>query len=295
MHISHSFFLLGALAIITLALALISFWPGLSNNSLQGIVGDTNGVTNVSLTLTPLVSPSRIVLLSMSPSVSPRPSISYIPDIIKPIISSIPFLAASLTPTPTVVMTPTSAPTPSTVSTVTPIPIETAAAVVINEIGWMGTKDSATDEWIELYNPTNQEISLTGWVLYSQTDDSPHITLTKTIGPGSYYLLERTKDTVISDISADFAGSFGQGGLKNEGEKLVLNDKNGKVVDMVDCSSKWFAGDNVAKASMERLDPLISGSDPQNWRSNNGKIINGKDASGNVILGTPKSKNSVSQ
>ena len=40
--------------------------------------------------------------------------------------------------------------------------------VVINEIAWMGTKANSSDEWIELYNNTSQDISLEGWTLYEK-------------------------------------------------------------------------------------------------------------------------------
>ena len=38
------------------------------------------------------------------------------------------------------------------------------AQVVINEIAWMGTNDSASNEWAELAN-TGSSIDLTGWIL----------------------------------------------------------------------------------------------------------------------------------
>ena len=39
--------------------------------------------------------------------------------------------------------------------------------VVINEIAWMGSAASASDEWIELKNTTNESINLSGWTLQS--------------------------------------------------------------------------------------------------------------------------------
>jgi len=37
--------------------------------------------------------------------------------------------------------------------------------VVISEIAWMGTTTSHTDEWIELYNNTTDDVDLSGWTL----------------------------------------------------------------------------------------------------------------------------------
>ena len=49
------------------------------------------------------------------------------------------------------------------------------------------------------------------------------------------------------------------------------------------------------KYTMERFDPNIAGTEPSNWGTAIGEfILNGKDANGNLIKGTPKSKNSIS-
>lgn len=168
--------------------------------------------------------------------------------------------------------------------------------VVINEIGWAGTKASATDEWIELYNNTNSTINLDGWILKAK-DDTPTIKLNGSINPYEFYLIERTNDTTISDIKGDYVGSFSKhGNLSNKGEDLELIDINNEIIDKVYFSSGWPAGKgNPDYISMERINPKKEGSDPNNWKSNNGLKINGKDAENNPVLGTPKSKNSVYQ
>jgi len=176
--------------------------------------------------------------------------------------------------------------------------------IVINEIGWMGTEASSSDEWIELYNPTNKDINIFGWHL-TTGDGSPNIIFglspesanvsTTTILQDGFYLLERTDDNTISDILADWFGSFGQGGLKNTGEKLELYDDLGNPIDSVDCSSGWFSGKSGPDyISMERIAADNSGNESQNWGDND--LINriGHDATGNLINGTPKSKNSIS-
>ncbi len=165
-----------------------------------------------------------------------------------------------------------------------------AKPVVINEIAWMGTKASFRDEWVELYNAGDEPVELEGWKLISD-DGTPNIELQGKIAPKGYYLLERTADTTISDIPAD--GIY-TGALDNDAETLRLYNAIGAVVDSVEASSSgWFAGDNSEKNSMERINPLKSGSDPSNWANNNGIMINGKDKGGSPILGTPRHRNSV--
>ena len=181
---------------------------------------------------------------------------------------------------------PTSAPTP------TPTPLPTPShSVVINEIAWMGTQASAYDEWIELYNGTQQDIDLTNWQLRSQSGE-PDITLSGTIGANGYYLLERTDDTTISDIGADLIYT---GALNNTCETLELVNGGGNIVDTIGCSdSAWYAGDNTIKTTMERVQWEGEGDSALNWQTNNGTTINGLDSISNPVQGTPKATNSIS-
>ncbi|MBA3052143.1 MAG: hypothetical protein FP827_03520, partial [Candidatus Omnitrophica bacterium] len=165
----------------------------------------------------------------------------------------------------------------------------TYLSVVINEIAWMGTAASAYDEWIELYNNTGDTVTLTDWTLAS-ADGTPSITLSGSIAPYSYYLLERTDDTTVSDITADLIYS---GALDNTAEDLTLKDSGGITVDRVNCSSGWFAGDNTSKISMERKNTLSDGSTASNWGNNDGVTTNGLDANSNALTATARAQNSL--
>jgi len=127
-------------------------------------------------------------------------------------------------------------------------PVE-AAGVSINEIAWMGTLSSYNDEWIELHNSTEQEISLEGWILKT-ADEGIKINLLGKISQNGFYLLERTGDETVPEIAADqiYAGALG-----NTGERLELSDGSGEVIDSVECQSGWAAGDNSTKQTMEKI------------------------------------------
>ncbi|QHE51502.1 phospholipase D-like domain-containing protein [Pontibacillus sp. HMF3514] len=150
----------------------------------------------------------------------------------------------------------------SLLTTMFPTPQNSHAAttndVVVSEIAWMGTTSSYNDEWLELYNNTGSTISLDGWTL-SAADGSPDIQLSGTIPAGGYYLLERTDDTTVSEVSANLIYS---GSLSNSGETLELRDDSQKVIDSVDA---WYAGDNDTKATMARQDTTASGTNASNW------------------------------
>jgi hypothetical protein len=193
-------------------------------------------------------------------------------------------------PTPTATATPTFGPSPT--STVTPTPTGTTIAsqwLVINEVAWGGTGASASDEWIELFNPGADPIDVTGWTLTSG-DGSPTIVLSGLVPAGGYFLLERTDDNTVSDIPADqlYIGDLGNGG-----EDLSLQDAVGNLVDSANGNGgAWPAGTGSPNYfSMERI-----GARPDSdasWVSNNGLLRNGLDAGGNPINGTPRNANST--
>ncbi|MBD2041903.1 cadherin-like domain-containing protein [Microcoleus sp. FACHB-672] len=168
-------------------------------------------------------------------------------------------------------------------------------AVVINEVSWMGTQAAATDEWIELYNPTNNAIDLTGWTIQSAGGGTLNYTITSgVIAAGGYFLLERTADTTVSNIAAD---AILTGGINNTGGiSLVLRESAGNMIDTANVNGgAWPAGSNTAataRFTMERIDPTSADIDG-NWLTNTGLIQNGLDAGNNAIHGTPRAQNSV--
>ncbi len=151
--------------------------------------------------------------------------------------------------------------------------------VAINEIAWMGTETSPNDEWIELYNNSLFPIDMNGWKMISN-DKTPNIVLKNKIPSKGFFILERTDDTTLPNIKADL---IYKGSLNNNGEYLRLIDASGKIIDEIDCSEKWFFGDNEVKKTMERKNTLINGNDLTNWHTSK--------SSG----GTPKNENSKGQ
>lgn len=93
----------------------------------------------------------------------------------------------------------------------------------------------------------------------------------------AFFLLERTDDDTVPEIAAS---QFYTGALKNSGEDLKLYDNSGNLIDEVNCSSGWFAGDNKTKQTMERINPLTLGNSPKNWQTSQNPG------------GTPKAENS---
>lgn len=164
---------------------------------------------------------------------------------------------------------------------------DSGSTVEVIEIAWSGTAASWADEWIELRNPTEEEVDLTGWSL---SWDDVRIPLgeaientvevnSSVVGPGEVFLLERTDDETVSSVKADL---IFKGSLSNSGEKLVLKDDQGNEVQVVDATEGWPAGTSSdgepGYASME----LLNGK----WGTH-GELGEQKDANEDPIYGSP--------
>lgn len=132
------------------------------------------------------------------------------------------------------------------------IPIPALAGVEIAEIAWMGTADASSNEWIELANAGPEPVSLDGWTLEA-SDGTPVVALSGTISGAGRYLIERTDDTTVPNISADLVASFGAG-LANAGETLYLRNAGGAIVDTVSGGENWeqIGGNNSTKETPQR-------------------------------------------
>lgn len=126
------------------------------------------------------------------------------------------------------------------------------ANVFINEIAWMGTDVSSTNEWIELYNDDSSAVDLTGWTIEAE-DGSPSIALSGVISANGYFLIERTDDTTVPSVPADLIAVFGNG-LSNTGETLRLQNQSATVIDKVIGGEDWvnIGGDNATKETAQR-------------------------------------------
>lgn len=145
------------------------------------------------------------------------------------------------------------------------------SGVIINEVAWMGTSESASNEWIELQNRSSAEIDLAGSSLIDM-DEKIRINLSGKISAGGFWILERTDDNSVPGIAADQVYT---GSLENAGEGLRLFDKNCNLLDEVMAAPDWPAGDNSYKKTMERATDF-------SWRTYSGESAGG----------TPKVQNS---
>jgi len=133
-----------------------------------------------------------------------------------------------------------------TIALVLFLPAPTLAAVIINEVAWMGSSASANHEWIELYN-TGNSVSVDGWTVSDGMNLT--ITLTGTIPSNSYAVLERTSD----DSAPGSAFFIYTGALVNTGATLTLKRADGGIEDQIGGGENWLSigGDNTTKETAQ--------------------------------------------
>ncbi|MCR4328170.1 MAG: helix-hairpin-helix domain-containing protein [Patescibacteria group bacterium] len=152
--------------------------------------------------------------------------------------------------------------------------------VLLNEIAWMGSPlrgeedggGGAQGEWIELKNNSGKYIVLADWRIVDKAGKFKVIfDATNRLEEGNLFLLERGNDEVVPNVIAD---KIYTGVLSNSGAWLRLFDNHCVLIDEVDASHGWPAGDNATKKTMERSAIDLS------WNTSG------------VVSGTPYEKNS---
>jgi len=124
-------------------------------------------------------------------------------------------------------------------------------------------------DWVELYNPTNEPISIGLWEFKDGNDDHVFIIPeNQVMNPGMYLVLCRDtlefKDNFPSIIN--FVGDLGFG-LSGGGELIRLFDLNGNLVDEVtyDDADPWPAEADGAGPTLELIHPFLDNGLGQNW------------------------------
>ena len=127
------------------------------------------------------------------------------------------------------------------------MPISASAAVIINEIAWMGSVTSANHEWLELYNDGDSAVSLDGFMIKDGLNLS--ILLSGSVGAKSYAVLERTSDASAPGIAfLIYTGAF-----VNTGVTLTIYNQSGAIVEQVAGGENWtgVGGDNITKETAQ--------------------------------------------
>ena len=165
--------------------------------------------------------------------------------------------------------------------------------VIFNEIMWTGDFTSASNEWIELYNTTEEEIDISGWQITRLATEGEVLMLTipeGVIPPKGYFLIANSsaKDSniAVEPNLVDASVSLPNTKLRL---KLYAGDweAGANLIDIVDDGAgKPLAGDAELKKSMARSEPVGDGTLAESWQTSEKSSGWDEDA---LEFGTPES------
>ena len=151
---------------------------------------------------------------------------------------------------------------------------ESGTSVVINEINYNSDDDFETEDWVELYNPTDDIIDLGNWTFKDENDDHVFtIPEDVSLAPDQYIVLCENTDlfqTFFPEVD-NFIGDLGYG-LEGSGELIRLFDPSGILVDAVDYddSYPWPVEPDGNGPTLELIDPSQDNALGVNWSASEG-------------------------
>lgn len=131
-----------------------------------------------------------------------------------------------------------------------------APPVIINEIFWSGSSLSYVDEFIELYNTTDEDINIGGWMITGAATNENNLLIptSSTIPALGFFVVANylpDNEKSILNVEADLVTSSIS--LANSAARYILRNAEGQDIDLADDGEgEPMAGSNENKASMAR-------------------------------------------
>lgn len=147
----------------------------------------------------------------------------------------------------------------------TSLPVLADGTVVINEVHFNPPDNTVRQEFIELHNPGDEDVDLTGWrmsgaVNYAFPDDT-------TVRAGGYLVIAEDPPTMRT-LRSNGIGPW-VGNLAAEGETIRLRNGADDIVDLVDykVGFPWPVAADGSGSSIELIHPSLDNSLGSSWRS----------------------------
>lgn len=148
---------------------------------------------------------------------------------------------------------------------------KTIPIVVINEIMWSGTSQSSDDQWIELWNTTDNDIDIGKWKIeYLRDTGKPPIMIpaNKVIPANGYFVISNysnESENSMLNIEVNMSNAS-INLLPTQNDNLVLKNKEGKIIDQVLGVPDWPEDiQSDTYKSMQRYTNGINGLLPSSW------------------------------
>jgi hypothetical protein len=152
-----------------------------------------------------------------------------------------------------------------------PLRAMSTPTVVINEIMFHPPTEESSDEWIELYNPGNTSVDLSGWAMTRGIDYV--FPIGTQIAAGGFLVIAKDRAQTLANhpgldsaiVLGDFAGTLSDGGeelalSRFDGSAMVADD----IVNYTD-SDRYHRFADGRGATLERIDATADSLASSNW------------------------------
>ena len=150
----------------------------------------------------------------------------------------------------------------------------TSGSLVINEINYNSSEDHESGDWIEIFNPGDMDIDISGYKLKDDNNDHSYNFPDETIIPSGEYLvisndLEAFSELYSSQIPIVGPFDFGFGG---GGDEVKIFDQDGVLVDSVsyDDESPWPLEPDGGGPTLELKNSNLDNELAESWSSSSG-------------------------
>ena len=150
----------------------------------------------------------------------------------------------------------------------------TSGSLVINEINYNSSEDHESGDWIEIFNPGDMDIDVSGYKLKDDNNDHSYNFPDETIIPSGEYLvisndLEAFSELYSSQIPIVGPFDFGFGG---GGDEVRIFDQEGVLVDSVsyDDGSPWPLEPDGSGPTLELKNSNLDNELAESWSSSSG-------------------------
>lgn len=141
--------------------------------------------------------------------------------------------------------------------------------VIINEIMYKSLKAFDTDDWIELYNPGDVDLNISGWLLRDDNNTRHFAFPANTIIKKRDFLVivgSKNKFAKVHPGVENYFGSFTFG--FGTDDMVRIYNANLQLIDSVKYSNKspWYPEADGLGPSLELISPELDNSKAQSWR-----------------------------
>ena len=147
----------------------------------------------------------------------------------------------------------------------------TPGTVVVNEINYHSNDDFDSGDWVELFNPGQLDIDISGWSLKDDNNDHIYTFPEETILDSNQYIILSNDLQLFSSQFPNVVSVIGpfDFGLSGGGDEVRIFDENNILIDSInyDDNDPWPLEADGDGATLELINPLLDNSLATSWTS----------------------------